>query len=194
MGILDEFRSLYGEVESPKEEVPKLNVYDPLYIQERIRILKEHPIRNRFIVGEGKVRMSEIDVVTCEVKNVTEVYVMGELCMNRKQPKRKLKNSWIMLMTTHIRSLKSRLTCKAKSKTCLQQKSMAGAQPRTSKSHTKSLSKCSSKQSRPLAGNTITTRRVCTISSRNLMSTQLYLTVHSYISNLLSGQGLHMTI
>ena len=84
MGILDEFRSLYGEVESPTEEVTELNVHDPAYIQERIRILKEHPIRNRFRVGEGKVKMSEIDEVTCEVKNVTEVYVMGELCMNRK--------------------------------------------------------------------------------------------------------------
>lgn len=52
MGILDEFISLYGEVEQPKEVVPELNVYDPLYIQERIRILKEHPIRNRFRVGE----------------------------------------------------------------------------------------------------------------------------------------------
>ena len=52
MGILDEFRSLYGEVESTEKEVPELNVYDPLYIQERIRILKEHPIRNRFRVGE----------------------------------------------------------------------------------------------------------------------------------------------
>ena len=84
MGILDEFRSLYGEVESPTEEVTELNVHDQAYIQERIRILKEHPIRNRFRVGEGKVKMSEIDEVTCEVKNVTEVYVMGELCMNRK--------------------------------------------------------------------------------------------------------------
>ena len=84
MGILDEFRSLYGEAESTEKEVPELNVHDPLYIQERIRILKEHPIRNRFRVGEGKVKMSEIDEVTCEVKNVTEAYVMGELCMNRK--------------------------------------------------------------------------------------------------------------
>ena len=84
MGILDEFRSLYGEVESPTEEVTELNVHDPAYIRERIRILKEHPIRNRFRVGEGKVKMSEIDEDTCEVKNVTEVYVMGELCMNRK--------------------------------------------------------------------------------------------------------------
>ena len=84
MGILDEFRSLYGEVESTTEEVTELNVHDPAYIQERIRILKAHPIRNRFRVGECKVKMSEIDEVTSEVKKVTEVYVMGELCMNRK--------------------------------------------------------------------------------------------------------------
>lgn len=84
MGILNEFNSFYGEEESHKEQVPELNVHDPMYIQERIRILKEHPIRNRFRVGKGKVRMSEIDVVTCEVKKVTEVYVIGELCMNRK--------------------------------------------------------------------------------------------------------------
>ena len=44
-------------------------------------MLKANPVRNRFKVGNS-VRMTEIDERHQPI-NVTECYLLGELCMNR---------------------------------------------------------------------------------------------------------------
>ena len=85
MGLFDDFKRLYDA--GPKVEVPVINVYDPDYIAEKIRVLKSNPIRNRFRLCDGKkrfaVRVTGLDEVTHEPKNVMDCYLCGELCMNR---------------------------------------------------------------------------------------------------------------
>lgn len=46
-------------------------------------MLKSNPIRNRFRIG-SKVRLIGMDTITHEPTNVTECYLLGELCMNRR--------------------------------------------------------------------------------------------------------------
>ena len=85
MGLFDDFKRLYDA--GPKVEVPMINVYDPDYIAEKIWVLKSNPIRNRFRLCDGKkrfaVRVTGLDKVTHEPKNVMDCYLCGELCMNR---------------------------------------------------------------------------------------------------------------
>ena len=85
MGLFDDFKRLYDA--GPKVEVPVINVYDPDYIAEKIRVLKSDPCRNRFRLCDEKkrfaVRVTGLDEVTHDVKNVMECYLCGELCMNR---------------------------------------------------------------------------------------------------------------
>lgn len=85
MGLFDDFKRLYDA--GPKVEVPVINVYDPDYIAGKIRGLKSNPIRNRFRLCDGKkrfaVRVTGLDEVTHDVKNVMDCYLCGELCMNR---------------------------------------------------------------------------------------------------------------
>ena len=85
MGLFDDFKRLYDA--GPKVEVPVINVYYPDYIAEKIRVLKSNPCRNRFRLCDGKkrfaVRVTGLDEVTHDVKNVMECYLCGELCMNR---------------------------------------------------------------------------------------------------------------
>ena len=78
MGIFNDFKKMYEEMDA---EIPRFNPYDPVYIKDRIRVLKANPVRNRFKVG-FKVRMTEIDEHH-QPMNVTECYLLGELCMNR---------------------------------------------------------------------------------------------------------------
>ena len=47
MGLFEDFKRFY-EDEQNSVEVPTINVYDPDYIKERIRVIKSNPIRNRF--------------------------------------------------------------------------------------------------------------------------------------------------
>ena len=78
MGIFNDFKKMYEEMD---DEIPQFNPYNPTYIKDRIRVLKENPVRNRFKVGVA-VRMTEIDERHQPI-NVTECYLLGELCMNR---------------------------------------------------------------------------------------------------------------
>ena len=82
MGVFSELEDFYEDV-----EVPTINVYDPDYIAEKIRVLKSNPIRNRFRLCDGKkrfaVRVTGLEDRTHEPKNVMECYLCGELCMNR---------------------------------------------------------------------------------------------------------------
>ena len=82
MGIFSDLKDFCDEV-----EVPTINVYDPDYIAEKIRVLKSNPIRNRLRLCDGKkrfaVRVTGLDEVTHDVKNVMDCYLCGELCMNR---------------------------------------------------------------------------------------------------------------
>ena len=78
MGIFNDFKKIYEEMD---DEIPQFNPYDPTYIKDRIRVLKANPVRNRFKVGVA-VRMTEIDERHQPI-NVTECYLLGELCMNR---------------------------------------------------------------------------------------------------------------
>ena len=41
MGVFSELKEFYEDV-----EIPTINVYDPDYIKEKIRVLKSNPIRN----------------------------------------------------------------------------------------------------------------------------------------------------
>ena len=82
MDILKDYRKWY--VEAPlTSDIPTINVYDADYIKENIRVLKSNPIRNRFRIG-SKVRLIGMDTITHEPTNVTECYLLGELCMNRR--------------------------------------------------------------------------------------------------------------
>ena len=82
MGIFSDLKDFCDEV-----EVPAINVYDPDYIAEKIRVLKSNPCRNRFRLCDGKkrfaVRVTGLEDRTHEPKNVMECYLCGELCMNR---------------------------------------------------------------------------------------------------------------
>ena len=81
MGVFSELEDFYEDV-----EVPTINVYDPDYIKEKIRVLKSNPIRNRFrLCNERRfvVRVTGLEDRTHEPKNVMECYLCGELCMNR---------------------------------------------------------------------------------------------------------------
>lgn len=82
MDILKDYRKWC--VEAPlTSDIPTINVYDSDYIEQNIRILKSNPIRNRFRIG-SKVRLIGMDTITHEPTNVTECYLLGELCMNRR--------------------------------------------------------------------------------------------------------------
>ena len=82
MDKLIDYRKWY--VEAPlTSDIPTINVYDADYIKENIRVLKSNPIRNRFRIGR-KVRLIGLDNITHEPTNVTECYLLGELCMNRR--------------------------------------------------------------------------------------------------------------
>ena len=82
MDKLKDYRKWY--VETPLTSgIPTINVYDADYIKENIRVLKSNPIRNRFRIG-SKVRLIGMDNITHEPTNVTECYLLGELCMNRR--------------------------------------------------------------------------------------------------------------
>ena len=82
MDKLKDYRKWY--VETPlTSDIPTINVYDADYIKENIRVLKSNPIRNRFRIGR-KVRLIGMDTISHEPTNVTECYLLGELCMNRR--------------------------------------------------------------------------------------------------------------
>lgn len=82
MAKLKDYRKWY--VEAPlTSDILTINVYDADYIKENIRVLKSNPIRNRFRIG-SKVRLIGMDTITHEPTNVTECYLLGELCMNRR--------------------------------------------------------------------------------------------------------------
>ena len=71
-------------VEMPSDlEIPTIDVYDSDYIKQCIKTLKSNPIRNRFRIGK-QVRLIGLDNITHEPINVTECYLLGELCMNRR--------------------------------------------------------------------------------------------------------------
>ena len=53
MGLFEDFKRFY-EDEQNSVEVPSINVYDPDYIKERIRVIKSNPIRNRFRLSSEK--------------------------------------------------------------------------------------------------------------------------------------------
>ena len=53
MGLFEDFKRFY-EDEQNSVEVPTINVYDPDYIKERIRVIKSNPIRNRFRLSSEK--------------------------------------------------------------------------------------------------------------------------------------------
>ena len=67
MGLFEDFKRFY-EDEQNSVEVPSINVYDPDYIKERIRVIKSNPIRNRFRLSSEK-RFAEhclmLDAVEC---------------------------------------------------------------------------------------------------------------------------------
>ena len=85
MGLFEDFKRFYEE-EQNDVEVPTVNVYDPDYIKERIRVIKSNPTRNRFrLCDEAKcaVRLTGLDHMTHEPVSVMECYLLGELCMTR---------------------------------------------------------------------------------------------------------------
>ena len=85
MGILEDFEQFYEE-EKNSVDVPTINVYDPDYIKERIRVIKNNPRRNRFRICDKvkcSVRLTGLDNITHEPINVTDCYLLGELCMTR---------------------------------------------------------------------------------------------------------------
>ena len=76
MGIFSDFKDFYDEV-----EVPTINVYDPDYIKEKIRVLNSNPIRNRLrLCNERRfvVRVTGLEGDTHEPKNVLESYLYVE--------------------------------------------------------------------------------------------------------------------
>lgn len=85
MGIFEEFERFCNE-EQNRVEVPTVNVYDPDYIKERIRVTKNNQIRNRFRLSNERrfaVRVTGLDHMTHEPINVMDCYLLGELCMTR---------------------------------------------------------------------------------------------------------------
>ena len=85
MGLFEDFKRFYEE-EQNDVEVPTVNVYDPDYIKERIRVIKSNLIRNRFRLSSEKrfaVRVTGLDHMTHEPISVMECYLLGELCMTR---------------------------------------------------------------------------------------------------------------
>ena len=68
MGLFEDFKRFY-EDEQNSVEVPTINVYDPDYIKERIRVIKSNPTRNRFPLSSEK-RFAEhrlmLDAVECD--------------------------------------------------------------------------------------------------------------------------------
>ena len=76
MGIFSDFKDFYDEV-----EVPTINVYDPDYIKEKIRVLNSNSIRNRLrLCNERRfaVRVTGLEGDTHEPKNVMESYLYVE--------------------------------------------------------------------------------------------------------------------
>lgn len=85
MGIFEEFERFCNE-EQNRVEVPTVNVYNPDYIKERIRVTKNNQIRNRFRLSNERrfaVRVTGLDHMTHEPINVMDCYLLGELCMTR---------------------------------------------------------------------------------------------------------------
>ena len=74
MGILEEFNAMYGQNENHESEY-----YESLFMR-----LKRSPTHTRFVIGSGCMRMTEINPRTFEPKSMTEVYLLGDLCLNRK--------------------------------------------------------------------------------------------------------------
>jgi hypothetical protein len=82
---IPDLRKFYNE-EEKSVEIPTINIYNSDYIRNQIKILKNNPIRNRFYVTNKTyfaVKMTGLDNLTAEPKNVTECYLLGELCLNR---------------------------------------------------------------------------------------------------------------
>ena len=85
MGIFEDFERFCNE-EQNRVEVPTVNVYDPDYIKERIRVTKNNQIRNRFRLSNERrfaVRVTGLDHMTHEPVSVMDCYLLGELCMTR---------------------------------------------------------------------------------------------------------------
>lgn len=85
MGIFEEFERFCNE-EQNRVEVPTVNVYNPDYIKERIRVTKNNQIRNRFRLSNERrfaVRVTGLDHMTHEPVSVMDCYLLGELCMTR---------------------------------------------------------------------------------------------------------------
>lgn len=85
MGIFEEFERFCNK-EQNRVEVPTVNVYDPDYIKERIRVTKNNQIRNRFRLSNERrfaVRVTGLDHMTHEPVSVMDCYLLGELCMTR---------------------------------------------------------------------------------------------------------------
>ena len=85
MGIFEDFERFCNE-EQNRVEVPTVNVYDPDYIKERIRVTKNNQIRNRFRLSNERqfaVRVTGLDHTTHEPVSVMDCHLLGELCMNR---------------------------------------------------------------------------------------------------------------
>jgi hypothetical protein len=74
MRILEEFNSLYGQYANPELE----------YYEAQLMRLKENPTHTRFVIGAGYMRMTEINPITYEPKTVTDVYLLGDIYLNRK--------------------------------------------------------------------------------------------------------------
>lgn len=74
MRILEEFNSLYGQYANPELE----------YYEAQLMRLKENPTHTRFVIGTGYMRMTEINPITYEPKTVTDVYLLGDIYLNRK--------------------------------------------------------------------------------------------------------------
>ena len=82
MEIFEEYKR-WSEEAAENTDLPSININDSDYIKENLRILKSNHIRNRFRVGQ-KVRLIGLDNITHESTSVTECYMLGELCMNRR--------------------------------------------------------------------------------------------------------------
>lgn len=85
MGIFEGFERFCNK-EQNRVEVPTVNVYDPDYIKERIRVTKNNQIRNRFRLSNERrfaVRVTGLDHMTHEPVSVMDCYLPGELCMTR---------------------------------------------------------------------------------------------------------------
>ena len=84
MGLFNDFQSAWEDMDLPQEDDLKFDVNDSVYIHGCIKLLKKQLIRNRFKLESNHLTMTEFDIMTNEPKNVTEVYLLGELCLNKR--------------------------------------------------------------------------------------------------------------